>query len=239
MLCRSALIRPQTMMGTLRRFTASAQQHKSIDDLPGDLDRTPTAEEFMRVMTDSVAYFGEKYEEAKQQGLSSPMVKSNFGGMTSVTLMSHDAVKQWHQYELQGRARRGGFPEIFTRVGGKAFNDMSGPAHAEWRKKVYTALYHMHSVPGIHHIVHHQHHDTQAMPSFKPDLIGTFAPFVQRSAQNIVLDGIRRETEHGDAVQFCPLAKRFAFEIGAKFVFGPLLNDEEREYMFTVCSRGS
>jgi len=196
------------MMGTHRRFTASAQQHKSIDDLPGDSDQVPTPEEFMRIVTDSVALFGEKYEEAKQQGLSSPMMKGSFGGTTTVTLMSHDAVKQWHQYELQGRVRRGGFPEMLTQVTGKAFNDMSGPDHAEWRKK--------------------------AMPSFKPDMIGTFAPFVQRSAQNIVLDGIRRETEHGDAVQFCPLAKRFAFEIGAKFVFGPLLNDEEREYMFTL-----
>jgi len=35
-------------------------------------------------------------------------------------------------------------------------------------------------------------------------------------------------------VQFCPLAKRFAFEIGAKFVFGPLLDDEERKHAFTL-----
>ena len=84
--------------------------------------------------------------------------------------------------------------------------------------------------------MHHTYDDTQAMPAFKPNMIATFAPFVQQSAQSIVLDGIRRETEHGDAVQFCSTAKRFAFEIGAKFVFGPLLNDVERDYTFPVCS---
>ncbi len=75
----------------------------------------------------------------------------------------------------------------------------------------------------------------QAMPSFKANMVGRFTPFVQSSAQSLLLDEVHRDTADGDAVQFCPLAKRFAFEIGAKFVFGPLLNDEERKHAFTVC----
>lgn len=43
-------------------------------------------------------------------------------------------------------------------------------------------------------------------------------------------------TANGNFVQFCPMAKRFAFEIGSKFVFGALLNDDERQYTFEVCS---
>ena len=97
---------------------------------------------------------------------------------------------------------------IFIDLMGRPLNDMSGPDHSAWRRK--------------------------ALPSFKPDLVDTFTPFIQRSATNILLNGIHKATEHGDAVQFCPLAKRFAFEIGSKFVYGPLLNDKEREQAFPV-----
>jgi cytochrome P450 len=72
------------------------------------------------------------------------------------------------------------------------------------------------------------------MPSFKANMVGRFSPFVQSSAQSLLLDEVHRDTADGDAVQFCPLAKRFAFEISAKFVFGPLLDDEERKHAFTM-----
>merc|ERR1712083_188335 len=71
-------------------------------------------------------------------------------------------------------------------------------------------------------------------PAFKPNMIGTLAPFIQESVQSLLLDRIRQETEKGHSVQSCRMAKRFAFEIGSKFVYGPLLNEEEREQTFTL-----
>ncbi len=120
-----------------RPFSATAQRLRPMDDLPGNFDM-PDTSELTRFATDSVALLGEKYQIAKDHDPSSPMIKMNTGLGPGVVLLSHDLVKQWHQYELQGRARRGGVPEVATRLFGRRINDASGPNHAEWRKKVYT-----------------------------------------------------------------------------------------------------
>merc|ERR1712038_2007014 len=84
---------------------------------------------------------------------------------------------------------------------------MKGPEHAAWRKK--------------------------AMPAFRPKMMGQLAPFVQRSAQNLVLDQIHKESS-AEFVRFCPTAKRFAFEVGSNLIYGPLLNDEDRQHIFSM-----
>ena len=66
-------------------------------------------------------------------------------------------------------------------------------------------------------------------------MIGQLSPFIQHSVQNLLLERIHEDTQNGESIQFCSMAKRFAFEIGSKFVYGPLINDEEREYTFDVC----
>jgi len=54
---------------------------------------------------------------------------------------------------------------------------------------------------------------------------------------SLLLERIHEQTQNGESIQFCSMAKRFAFEIGSKFVYGPLLNDEEREYTFDIFQR--
>merc|ERR1719242_220758 len=88
---------------------------------------------------------------------------------------------------------------------------MAGPDHSVWRKK--------------------------ATPSFKPNMMGQLAPFVQRSAQKLLLERIHRESENGESVQFCGMAKRFAFEIGSHLIYGPLLDDGERDHIFNYFKR--
>ena len=76
---------------------------------------------------------------------------------------------------------------------------MHGDAHLKWRKK--------------------------AIKSFKPDIVDQYAPFIQKTANNILLSGIAEQSQKtGQYIYFCTLAKRFAFEIGMKFIMGPLLD---------------
>ena len=95
---------------------------------------------------------------------------------------------------------------------GKAFgDDMYGKVHVEWRKK--------------------------AIKSFKPDIVDQYTPFIQQSANDIVLSGIAEQSQKsGKHISLCEWAKKFAFEIGVKFVMGPLLNTNERNEAFPVCS---
>jgi len=191
-----------------RQLLTEANCTRPFDDIPGSVDPIPQ-EELIRFFTDSVNLFGEKYPIAIEQGngLWKMSVKE---GQNTVALLSHDAVKQWHQYELQYRTKRQ-MPSELEGFAGRAFSDIHGPAHSEWRKKV--------------------------MPSFKPKTVGRFAPFIQHSAQRLLLDRIHEESEKGEFVQFCPTAKQFAYDIGSKFVYGPLLNEEERDYTFQKFQR--
>ena len=83
-----------------RRMMTDSKCQRSFEDIPGDLDPLPQ-EDFVKVLTDSVNYFNDKYSITEQHGLSSPIMKTKgFDGVDSVVLLSHDAVKQWQQYEL-------------------------------------------------------------------------------------------------------------------------------------------
>merc|ERR1719333_518688 len=97
-------------------------------------------------------------------------------------------------------------PEFFIKLLGEPVRDMHGPQHLAWRKK--------------------------AMPAFKPKMIDEFAPLIQDAATNMMLENISKECGDGKSVSFNPLARRFAFEIGMQFIFGPLLDKEERDYLF-------
>jgi len=182
---------------------------RSIDQIPGTLEPA-SPNEIIRAVTDDVRYWDEQWIMAKQDGLSSPMMKMNLFGLPSVALLSHDCVKEWHQYELTGKARRDSSSTIAQLIG-RPFEDMFGSTHSAWRKKV--------------------------MPSFKPNMIGRLSPFIQHSVQNLLLEYISSKTKEGESVQFCTAAKRFAFEVGSKFVYGPLLNNQEREYAFDIFQR--
>merc|ERR1712217_604089 len=63
------------------------------------------------------------------------------------------------------------------------------------------------------------------------------SPFIQHSVQNLLMERIHEATQKGESVQFCSMAKRLAFEIGSKFVYGPLLDEEERENTFDIFQR--
>lgn len=126
-----------------RRMMAEPTRQRTMDDLPGNFDLA-TQSDLTRAFTDSVNFFGEKYSIAKQHGVSSPMMKMNLRGIPSVALLSHDTVKQWHQLELTGRARRGCAP-AFRKLLGRPFSEMAGPDHSEWRKKVFI----IHSIDSI------------------------------------------------------------------------------------------
>jgi len=75
------------------------------------------------------------------------------------------------------------------------------------------------------------------MPAFKPKMLDELTPFIQHCAQHIVLEHIAKETEHGESVPFCSVAKRFAFEIASKYIYGPLLDDAERDRVFKMFQR--
>ena len=75
----------------------------------------------------------------------------------------------------------------------------------------------------------------KANPSFRPMAIDKLTPIVQDMAQRIVLDGIVRENKRTEqSVELYTAAQRFAFNIGAKFVLGPYINEEEMDYAFEV-----
>merc|ERR1719402_664258 len=114
-------------------------------------------------------------------------------------------VAQWQKYEMTGQVKRA-MPDFLIDLIGRPFDDMKGPVHLAWRKK--------------------------AMPAFKPKMIDEFAPFIQNAATNMMLENISKECSDGKSVSFNPLARRFAFEIGMQFIFGPLLDKEERDYLF-------
>ena len=187
----------------------SIEKRKSIDILPGDYEMNQEETKLLATQ-DSVELFEQKYNIAKQFDPHSPMIKMNAFGVPAIILFSHDLVKQWQQYELQGQTRRPNIP-IFEKLVGSNFADLYGAKHLEWRKK--TAK------------------------SFKPHIIDQYTPFIQKSAGDIVLKGISNTSqESGEFVYFCQEAKRFAFEIGIKFVMGPLINTEERAHLFSVCN---
>jgi len=189
---------------------STALTQRSIEDLPGTFDKLEE-KEAVRISTDSVDFFNDyarRFNTAEDHGVTPPMMKMDIFGTSSVVLLSHECVKEWHQNEIQGQKIRRSIPELLQKMTGRPFTDMAGPEHSAWRKK--------------------------AMPAFKPNMIGQLAPFVQRSAQNLLLDRMHEESQNGDSLQFCPMAKRFAFEIGSHLIYGPLLNDEEREHVFKI-----
>jgi len=192
------------------RMMSTALSQRSIDDIPGTFDMADE-KEGVRVVADPTAFLDDymkRFSTDGDHGVSPPMIKMNTFGAPSVVLLSHDCVKQWHQYEIHGQKIRRGVPDYFQKLFGRPFADMAGPDHSAWRKK--------------------------AMPAFKPNMMGKLAPFVQHSAQNLVLDRVHRESQKGEYLAFCPMAKRFAFEIGSHLIYGPLLNDEEREHVYTM-----
>merc|ERR1719192_1382817 len=160
----------------------------------------------IRVRTDTANFFKDYAVEHSKDGNVPKMMKFTVSEPT-VALLSHDCVKEWHQYEINGQKIRRGMPDFIAKLTGRPFVDMKGPEHSAWRKK--------------------------AVPQFKPNMMGKLAPFVQRSAQNLVLDRIQKESEN-ESVRLCPMAKRFAFEIGANLIYGPLLNEEKREQSFDL-----
>lgn len=96
--------------------------------------------------------------------------------------------------------------EMLIKVLGESLREKNGPKHLAWKKKAMTA--------------------------FKPKMIDEFAPFIQDAATNMMLENISKECGDGKSVSFNPLARRFAFEIGMQFIFGPLLDKEDRDYLF-------
>ena len=88
---------------------------------------------------------------------------------------------------------------------------MYGKEHAEWKKK--------------------------ALRSFRPAMLDAYIPSMQRSAENVVLQGIVSESQQtGEAVQFNPAAKRFAYDIASGFIWGPLINELELPVTYKVCT---
>ena len=193
---------------TLKRLSAStaSSQSQSIEHMPGDFDMIQ--QEQIRSIVDPINFWEEKYQIARQYDNNSPMMKMNVFGTPSVVLFSHDLVKQWQEYELRGQTQRI-FPPHITKLFGKASADMYGKKHMDWRKK--------------------------ATPAFKPEIVDQYTPFIKKAANDIVLSNIAKESQStGKAVYFCELAKRFAYEIGIKFTFGPLLSPQERADIFEV-----
>lgn len=206
---RQQLIHQHSVIKRLYSSNASISTLKSMDDIPGDfepLNQTDT----IRLFTDSLNILNEKYEIAKKFDDKSPMIKMHAFDLPQIILFSHDLVKAYQQYELMGKTQRS-IPDIFIELLGKAFGDMQGKNHLDWRKK--------------------------AMKSFKPDIVDQYTPFIQKSANDVVLSGIAEESaKTGDYVYFCELAKKFAFQIGIKFMLGPLLNSKEIDELFEVSS---
>ena len=196
----------QRLISKSRRWLSAPINNKSIDNLPGHYDLIQ--EEQINLFTDSINFFEEKYKIAKQFDKNSPMFKINSFGVPSVVLLSHDLVKQWQEYELRGQTQRIILPQ-FEKLFGKWFVDMYGRSHMNWRKN--------------------------ATGAFKPEIIDQYTPFIQKCANDIMLSGIADITQKtGKSTYFCRLSKRFAYEIGTKFVYGSLLNPQERNDMFEV-----
>lgn len=144
----------------------------------------------------------EYYAVAKAHNASTPMIRLNAVGTNSVILFSHDLVKQWQGYELRGQTKRT-IPAAFEKLVGRAFGEMYGQEHLAWRKK--------------------------AAVSFKPSTLDTYIPFIQESAEKNILNVIHDEAlQKGEAVHLNPLAKRFAYDVGSSFVWGPLLDEHDK-----------
>lgn len=229
----------RSLFGVHNRSFAEAQcQLKSLDSLPGSFDLAPDSE-VIREWTDAVMFYDEALQTAKQHDAASPMYKMNLRGIPSVALLDHNLVKQWNQYELQGQAQRF-FPPIFSQAFGRPFGDMAGKEHSQWKKKVtYSAI----SVYIVHIVLltycsltmfNFLCSSFQAMPAFKPRMLDELTPFIQESAQKLVLERIYEASQRGESIPFCQVAKRFVFEIASKYIFGPLLDDSEREHVFEV-----
>ena len=151
----------------------------AFEDLPGRF-KTNKREQ-IRLAVDPVGFFNDKYEEAKKHDPQRPMIKLNTAGVESVGLFSHDLVRQFQGYELRGQTQRV-FPSHLTKLFGKSAGDMQGQTHLNWRAK--------------------------ANKGFKPDYIDQYAPFVQKSVESILLDGIHRENQRtGDYVLGTPRAR--------------------------------
>jgi len=186
--------------------TAAATAGESLADLPGHFEMIK--QEQIRLGVDPIDFYNEKYEEAKKHNPDRPMIKMNAVGVPSVGLFSHDLVQQFQGYELRGQTRRVFAPHL-AKLFGKSVDDMYGRKHLNWRAK--------------------------ASKGFKPTFIDQYAPFIQETASSILLDGIHRENVRtGEYVHFLWEAKRFAFMIGIKFVYGPLLSEEEKWTTFPI-----
>lgn len=122
-----------------RQITADVQRIRSVDELPGTFELA-AQQDVIRAATDSVNFFNEKYDIARRHDVSSPMMKMNLRGMPSVALLSHDAVKECFQQEIQLKIRRGN-STAFSKLLGRPFNEMAGPNHSAWRKKVKYVKY--------------------------------------------------------------------------------------------------
>ena len=200
-------LKPLTSSLQRWKFTASALQQKSIDSLPGNYETTQ--EEQIRLFTEAYNLFEEKYQIAKEYDAESPMIKMNAMHNPVVTLFSHDLVKQLQEYELRGKTKRK-FSSNIHKLSGR-FSYEYGQTHSKQRAK--------------------------AAKSFKPHMIEQYTPFIQSSAQSTLLEAIANESQsRNDSIYFCDVAKKFAYDIGIKFVYGPLLSDEERNELFPVIS---
>ena len=178
----------------------------NFQDLPGHFNMIK--QDQIRLGVDPIEFYNEKYEEAKQHHPRQPIIKMNVMGVHSVGLFSHKLVRQFQGYELRGQTRRIFAPHL-EKLFGKSVEDMYGKAHLKWR--------------------------ANASKGFKPNIIDQYTPFIQRAAESILLEGIYRENQRtGDYVHFLWEAKRFAFVIGIKFVYGPLLSDGERDSIFPI-----
>ena len=174
------------MFKQFSQSSSSVGTLKSIDDLPGDFEMHQ--HEQMRLFPDATNLFNEKYEIAKKANIQPPMIKMNVFGTPSILLFSHDLIKQYQRYELQGQTQRT-LPPLFNQLIGRTVEDMYGRTHLNWRKK--------------------------AIKSFRPEMVDQYTPFIQKSVNDIVLSGIAEESERkGDYVYFCELAKKFAFQVG-------------------------
>ena len=161
-------------------------------------------------MVDGYNFFEEKYKIAKTHNPNSPMMKINALGSSSIILFSHDLVKQWQHYELKGEIKRIFFPFVKDLLRWASLDSMNGPQHLEWRKKA--------KIP------------------FKPQEINQLSSCIQESAENVLLRGIYDEHEtNNDYIYFTNKAKKFAFEVGIKYVLGPLVKDDEIDSLYDVC----
>jgi len=93
---------------------STALSQRSFDDIPGTLDKLEL-KEMMRVRTDTANFFKDYAAEHSKDGNVPKMIKFTVSEPT-VALLSHECVKEWHQYEINGQKIRRGMPDFIAKL---------------------------------------------------------------------------------------------------------------------------